>query len=92
MKLVRLTTGEEVVCDLEQTMEGNYIIKDGVMLMALGEGRLGFMPFMAHAAGEPIEISSKFVMFVTTPQQEIIDNIRSARSGIQVPSKGGIIL
>lgn len=93
MKLVRLTTGEEIVCDLEQSLDGNvYVIKDGVMLISMGEGRIGFMPFMAHSSGEPIQVSSKFVMFVTEPQQEIVDNIRSARSGIQVPSKGNIIL
>ncbi len=92
MKLVRLTSGEEVICELEHTMDGNYIIKDGVMLTALGEGRIGFMPFMAYSNGDAIEVDKRFVMFVTEPAQEIVDNIVSSRSGIQIPEKSGIIL
>jgi hypothetical protein len=92
MKLVRLTSGEEIVCDLEETFEGHYIIKDGVMLASLGEGRLGFIPFMAHSSGKAIQIRSKFVMFVTDVSPEIEDNIRSSRSGISIPKKSGIIV
>lgn len=93
MKLIRLTSGEEIICEYKESMSGGtLIIEDGVQLIATREGSIGFMPFMAHANEEPIQIAREHIMFVATPKQEIVDNIRSARSGIEIPAKGNIIV
>jgi len=45
------------------------------------------MPFMAYTeADKGITISDRFVVFVVTPKEELIDNIRQMKSGIAVPS------
>lgn len=92
MKLIRLTSGEEIICKLTINKDDTYTITDGMMLIPAGEGKIGFMPFMAYSAGDPIVIDKKFVMFVTNPNVAMEDNIREMTTGIQVPKKGGIII
>ena len=86
MKLVRLSSGEEIIGDVEE-IAGAIKIKNGFSLIPAGEGRLGFMPFMAYTeADKGITISDRFVVFVVTPKEELIDNIRQMKSGIAVLS------
>ena len=90
MKLIRLTSGEEIICNLADKGD-TYTISDGMMLIPAGEGKIGFMQFMAYSTGEPIVISKEFVMFVTNPAEAMEDNVREMTSGIQVPSSSIII-
>ena len=87
MKLVRLSSGEEIVGKVTQ---GTNIItiKVGYTLIPAGEGRIGFMPFMAYTkASEGVEIDNKFIMFVVDPVDELIDQVRQMDSGIVTPEK-----
>ena len=49
IKLIRLTSGEEVIADVGI---GDYAetkkIKDAIVLIPAGEGKIGFMPFMPY--------------------------------------------
>ncbi len=85
MKLVRFSSGEEVIGKVEQDTN-TITIKDGYSLIPAGEGRIGFMPFMAYTkAKEGITIDNKFVMFVVDPIQELIDQVREMDTGLVVP-------
>lgn len=96
MKLVRLSSGEEIIGNVEHIApgsdKGSVTIKDGYSLIPAGEGKIGFMPFMAYTkAAEGITISNQFVLFVVEPKEELVSQIKSMQSGIVVPSKQGII-
>ena len=96
MQLVRLSSGEEIIGNIEHTAPGSdkgYVtIKDGFSLIPAGEGKIGFMPFMAYTkASEGITISNQFVLFMVEPKDELVDQIKSMQSGIVVPPKQGII-
>jgi len=86
MKLVRLSSGEEVIGKVEE--HPNHItISDGYSLIPAGEGKIGFMPFMAYTkAKDGIDIDRKFVVFVVEPVEEIVDQIRQMDTGLTVPS------
>tara|TARA_B100000282_G_scaffold293871_1_gene269990 strand:- start:435 stop:722 length:288 start_codon:yes stop_codon:yes gene_type:complete len=86
MKLVRLSSGEEVIGKVEE--HPNHItISDGYSLIPAGEGKIGFMPFMAYTkAKDGIDIDRKFVVFVVEPVEEIVDQIRQLDTGLTVPS------
>ena len=47
IKLIRLTSGEEIIADVGI---GDYAetkkLKDAIVLIPAGEGKIGFMPFM----------------------------------------------
>lgn len=87
MKLVRLSSGEEVIGKVEQGSD-SITIKDGYSLIPAGEGRIGFMPFMAYTkASEGITIDNKFIMFVVDPIDQLIDQVREMDSGLVVPEQ-----
>lgn len=92
MQLVRLSSGEEIIGDV--TYDGNdaITIKDGYSLIPAGEGKLGFMPFMAYTkAKEGITINQDFVVFIVEPMDDLQSQINTMRSGIVTPPQQGII-
>ena len=90
MKLVRLSSGEEVIGKVEEH-DNSITIRDGYSLIPAGEGKIGFMPFMAYTkAKDGITIDNKFVVFVVEPVDGIVDQVRQMDSGI-VTAKPGII-
>ena len=92
MQLVRLSSGEEIIGDVTYDGEDAITIKDGYSLIPSGEGKLGFMPFMAYTkAKEGITINQDFVVFVVEPMDDLQDQIKTMRSGIVTPPKQGII-
>lgn len=90
MKLVRLSSGEEVIGKVQEN-EDNIIISNGYSLIPAGEGKIGFMPFMAYTkANDGVSIDKRFVVFVVDPVDELVDQVRQMDSGI-VTAKSGII-
>ena len=86
MKLVRLSSGEEIIGKVRES-ENSVVIEDGYSLIPAGEGKIGFMPFMAYTkAKEGILIDRSFVVFVVEPLEELVDQIRQMETGITVPS------
>ena len=86
MKLVRLSSGEEVIGKVVEN-ENSITITDGYSLIPAGEGKIGFMPFMAYTkAKDGITIDNKFVLFIVDPVDQIVDQVREMDSGIQVAS------
>ena len=85
MELIRLSSGEEVIGKV--TDNGDSItIKDGYSLLPAGEGKIGFMPFMAYTkASDGITIDKKFVMFIVEPVEEMINQVRQMDTGIVTP-------
>tara|TARA_B100001093_G_scaffold340942_1_gene325720 strand:+ start:3034 stop:3315 length:282 start_codon:yes stop_codon:yes gene_type:complete len=92
MQLVRLSSGEEIIGDITYDGDEAITIKDGFSLIPAGEGKLGFMPFMAYTkAKEGITINQDFVVFIVEPMDDLQNQVRSMRSGIVTPPAQGII-
>ena len=91
MKLIRLSSGEEVIGKV--TDNGDSItITDGYSLIPAGEGRIGFMPFMAYTkAKDGITIDKKFIVFIIEPIDSMVDQVREMASGIQVAPASSIV-
>jgi len=85
MKLVRLSSGEEVIGKVTET-ENSVTIENGYTLIPAGEGKIGFMPFMAYTkADKGVTINKKFIMFMVEPIEDMVNQIRQMDSGIVVP-------
>ena len=88
MKLVRLSSGEEVIGKVVEN-EDSITITDGYSLIPAGEGKIGFMPFMPYTeAKDGLEIDLKFIMFMVEPNKQLIEQHRAATSEIQIASPG----
>ena len=84
MKLVRLSSGEEVIGKVVEN-EDSITITDGYSLIPAGEGKIGFMPFMAYTkAKDGITIDKKFIVFMVEPIQSMVDQIREMDTGLVV--------
>ena len=92
MKLVRISSGEEIIGNVEVHRDNSITITNGYSLIPAGEGKIGFMPFMAYTkAKDGITIPERFVLFTVEPKDELLAQIKSMDSGIVVPPKQGII-
>ena len=86
MKLVRLSSGEEVIGKVEEHSD-SITIKDAYSLIPAGEGKIGFMPFMAYTkAKDGIDIDKRFVVFVVEPIEDLVNQIRQMDTGLTVPT------
>ena len=88
IQLIRLTSGEEIIADVD--LNGidtdTIIMKDAIVLIPAGEGKIGFMPFMPYTkAADGIEVDLKFVMFMVEPVEDLIKQHRAATSEIELP-------
>lgn len=96
IQLVRLTSGEEIIAnvDLNGIDTDTIILKDSIVLIPAGEGKIGFMPFMPYTeAKDGLEIDLKFVMFMVEPNKQLVEQHRAATSEIQIATpNAGIIV
>jgi len=91
MKLVRLSSGEEIIGKVKNN-DDSITITDGYSLIPAGEGKIGFMPFMAYTkAKDGITIDNKFVLFVVDPIDQLVDQVREMDTGIKVPAEKRIV-
>lgn len=90
MKLVRLTSGEEIVCQVKES-EDAITISDAFSLIAPEPGKIGFIPFMAYSKNKEFTISKQFVILVVDPVDEMVDQVRTMTTGIVTPNQQGII-
>ena len=91
MQLVRLTSGEEIIGQVEES-EHTIAISEAYSMVSTEPGKIGFIPFMAYAKDERIVIQRQFVMMILEPVDELVDQIRSMRSCIVTPPKLGFIV
>jgi len=87
-KIVRLTSGEEIICSYSEK-DGMCELKKPAIIIPTGQGQLGLMPWLGYAdlGGKPVEIDSKFIVFVVDAQNDLLNEYNSAfGSGLFVPA------
>jgi hypothetical protein len=93
VNIVRLTTGEEIVCNVTTIENGNHVsykLKDAAVLIPNPvDGRLMFGRWLPYAKmPEGITIDSKFVMFITEPSEDLRQHyVTTIINNLAVPSK-----
>lgn len=85
MKLIRLTTGEEIIATVTEC-DDEIKVEDGILLVPAGEGKIGMIPFMPYGDGSPIVINTRHVMFMTTPTEDLQRQVLKLTTGIETPS------
>lgn len=93
VNIVRLITGEEIVCQMTTVDEGgkiSYTIKEAAILMPNPvDGRLMFGRWLPYAKMEGgITIDSKHVMFITEPTEDLKQHyITTIVNNLAVPAR-----
>tara|TARA_Y100000310_G_scaffold299136_1_gene333697 strand:+ start:484 stop:807 length:324 start_codon:yes stop_codon:yes gene_type:complete len=92
IKIVRLSTGEELVCKLLEDSEDSVILKDPAILIPAGRDQLAFGQWMPYAKYENgVEINKRFIIFTVECQDDLKNQYNSTfGNGLVVPQTGGI--
>ena len=87
VKLFRLNSGEEILARFEE-QEDFWLLKDPAILIPVGEGQIGMMPWMIYTkASKGVSISKNFVAFTVDPLDELKSQYDSSlNKGIVTPS------
>jgi hypothetical protein len=85
VKLVKLVTGEEVVCDLT-VFDNLYKMKNSARIILSPDG-VGMMPLCPFGKEDILEVDKKHVVFTTEPELELVNAYNSKfGSGIEIAS------
>ena len=91
IKIVRLTTGEELICKAKEN-DDSYTIKNPAILIPAGKDQLAFGQWLPYGdITDGITIDKKYIIFVIDPITELSNQYSTSfGSGIVVPNKGQI--
>lgn len=84
IKLVRLVTGEDIICQLERTSDSVRLKKPHRLLLTK-EG-LASMPLCPFSKDEVYDIDPKNVLFEVEPEADIRDSYASQVGAIVIPN------
>ena len=88
VKIVRLTSGEELICKVTET-ESDITIKNPAILIPTGEGQLAFGQWLPYAdITKGLTVDKKYIIFMVAPATELSNQYSASfGSGLVVPKK-----
>lgn len=92
VKIVRLTTGEELICETEGT-ENGWKISKPLLLVPVSVQNLSMIPWLAHAdiPEDGLFIPHSLVAFTVDPQKRLKAEYEKAFSKIITPDAADVI-
>ena len=70
-RLIRLTSGEEILCNKTNESGLTITVAEIIALVPTKE-RLGFMPYMPYCEIDQLVIKKEHIMFDLTPTKELV--------------------
>tara|TARA_R100001460_G_scaffold7379_2_gene18873 strand:+ start:107 stop:529 length:423 start_codon:yes stop_codon:yes gene_type:complete len=90
-KILRLTTGEEILSKAEETDAG-WSLVDPVILVPTGGKGLALAPWLPYRAEDSeLVIKEQNIVFITTPHPDLVKEYVAATSKIITPPKSDIV-
>jgi mRNA degradation ribonuclease J1/J2 len=89
--LVRLTSGEEILCNKQETPTSYILLNPTVIIPTQGKN-IGLAPWLPYAKNERIELEKQFVVFITEPVEALAQQYNEIHSNIILPPIKGIVI
>lgn len=93
IRMLKLVSGEELVCSVVDSDDTGMKIENPVIYMALGNAvatQKWMFPFVTQTE---FFIPKEYIMLVVSPQEEVIENYRERfGSGLALPPQKGLLL
>ena len=80
IKLIRLTSGEEILCTILQEDKTRKFVKDPVLLIP-NEGQIGFVPYLSYCEIDKLMIKEEHIMFNVRPTDELKEQYKNMLDG-----------
>ena len=89
VKLIKMWTGEDVIADLVKETDDSIVIKNPIVAVPSGQGKIGFAPWSPLLEGRDtdLEVTRRYVVYINEPQEEFVSNYRQMFTGIATPPK-----
>ena len=70
-KLIRLTSGEEILVEIKSRNETLTVVKDPVLLIPDpgAAGRITFVPYLSYCEMDELTIKEEHIMFIVEPEE-----------------------
>lgn len=87
IKYIRLRSGEHIIAETESETDTTVFLKNPIEAMPQGN-QLSFVPFapLASKAIDTIAIPKDYVVFMTDPAEELVENYKRQFSAVFTPS------
>lgn len=83
IKLVRLITGDDIICDVERN--GDTLVLNKPHRMLLTKEGLASMPLCPFSSDEVYEVDARNVLFVSEPDADIRNSYATQTGSIVLP-------
>ena len=72
-KLIRLTSGEEILVEIKSRNETLTVVKDPVLLIPDpgAAGRITFVPYLSYCEMDELTIKEDHIMFICEPEENL---------------------
>ena len=92
IKIVRLTTGEELVASVEETDESCTLTNPAILIPA-GKDQLAFGQWLPYGEiSEGVTIDKRYIVFIVDPITDLLNQYSTSfGSGLVIPSTSGSI-
>ena len=89
VKIIRLMSGEEIICNFTDNLNGTYTVKDPSVLIPSPEGKLLLAKWLPYADVENgVTIPSSYAPMVVDPQKELANHFTTVVvNNLVVPGK-----
>ena len=85
-QIVRLVTGEELLCTIIDTNPLHVTIETPLIIIPTSDGNIQFLPYMGYADFKTLPIRVQDVMFVVNPSKQLSDKYKEATGAIMTPA------
>lgn len=92
LKVIRLSTGEEIMGEVLESNNNIVVIKDPVRIIMMpskadpNNPSVAFAPFMQWSDEKTLTLNANHVTLITTPIKEFVNQYNSMFGGIVVPN------
>ena len=87
VKLIRLTSGEEILCTIKHEHENALVMENPTIIIPTQERSIGLAPWMPYAKTELVEIAKSAIVFVIEPVDQLAEQYNSIHSRIITPNQ-----
>ena len=94
VKLIRMSSGEDVVAEIIKQDENIIGVKNPIVAIQTGAGKLGFAPWSPIVSKEieSFDMNARFLIYVSDPDPDVVDQYKNMFSTIATPPSKKLIV
>ena len=94
VKLIRISSGEDVVAEMLEERDDVIVIKNAIVAIPTGNSKLGFAPWapIIDRTKTEVEVKKNFVVFIANPDEAVVEQYEQMFSVISKPENKKLIL